>query len=135
MNRLLSVLFLCAAAASPLAAQQTLVNNTYDPKTGTRVVVTALISELPTSGYMPVRVSLRNGGKVDRTWSFRFKSFDHDYSDEGNEMRSDFSGGCKAGQVASYEFLVPLVTAFQQGFSPSTDLNLTVSKGPSRAII
>lgn len=125
MNRLLSVLFLCVA--TPLAAQETLVNNTYDPKTGTRVVVTALISKLPTSGYMPVRVSLRNGGKIDRTWSFRFRSFDYGYSDDGNEMRSDFSGSCNAGQVASYEFLVPLVTAFQQGFSPSTELELTVS--------
>lgn len=127
MSRLLSAFLLFVFGVAPLAAQVDLIDNTYDPTTKTRVVLTALVSELPTSGYLPVRVSLRNGGKIDRTWSFRFTSYDSGYADEPNEMRSDFTGRCAKGQSASYEFLVPLVTTFQQDYSPTTELDIQVS--------
>ena len=42
-------------------------------------------------------------------------------STSGNEMRSSFSAFCDAGQITSYEFLVPLVTAFQDDYDPSTE--------------
>ncbi len=127
MSRLLSAFLLLLLGAAPVTAQETIINNTYNPKTGTKAVVTALISELPTSGYLPIRVSLRNGGKIDRTWSFRFTSYDSGYAAEPNEMRSDFTGRCAKGQAASYEFLVPLVSTFQQDYSPTTELDIQVS--------
>jgi hypothetical protein len=127
MSRPLSLFLILLAGAAPLAAQKVLVDRIYDEKTGTRVLVTALTSELPTSGYLPVRVSLRNGGKIDRNWSFRFTSYDTSWADESNETRSDFSGSCPSGEATSFEFLVPLVTAFQQSFSASTELDLSVS--------
>ena len=91
MTRLLLVFLTLLAGVAPIAAQLSLVDRTYDAKTGTRCEVTALVSELPTSGYMPVRITLRNGGKIDRTWFFRFTSYDTGWADENNEMRSDFS--------------------------------------------
>jgi hypothetical protein len=122
-----ALLVLVCGSALPVVAQNTLANRTYDPKTNTKIAITALHSSLPSSGYMPVRVNLRNGTKLDRTWSFRFKSSDLGYSNEGNSVRSQFSAGCAAGQSLTFDFLVPLVTAFQEDYSPSTDLEVTAS--------
>lgn len=127
MIKLLFALLAVLCGTLSLSAQKTLLERTYDAKTGTRIIVTALISQLPSSGYLPVRVNLRNGGKIDRSWSFRFTSTDTGWARNGNELRSNFSAACPAGQTRSYEFLVPQVTTFQQGFSATSDLSLTVT--------
>ena len=121
------LLLLLLGVSQAVGAPNTLVNRIYDPKTKTRVTVTALIDQLPTSGYAPVRVFINNGTKIPRTWTFRFTSTDSGWSHEGNEVRSSFSAPCEAGQNKAYEFLVPLVTAFQQGYTSSADLDVSVS--------
>ena len=118
---------LVCGSALPATGQEPLVNRVYDPKTNTKVVVTALHGTLPATGYMPVRVTLFNGTKLDRTWTFRFVSSDLLWSNKGSLARSNFSARCETGQSVSFDFLVPLVTAFQEGYPPSTSLEVTVT--------
>ncbi|NNC87820.1 MAG: hypothetical protein HKN82_05080 [Akkermansiaceae bacterium] len=122
-----AILLLLLLAAGGALGQHRLVSHVYDPvKTRSEVRVTALFSEVPTSGYMPVRIYIKNATKIPRTWTFRFNSLDSGWRDEGNEMRSSFSAFCDAGEITSYEFLVPLVTAFQD-YNSATELTLGVS--------
>lgn len=107
-------------------AQRNLIDRTYDPKTKTRLSVDLLIGQLPTSGYAPVRVTINNGTKFDRTWTFRFTSSDSRYGNDGNEVRSNFSAPCAAGRGLAFEFLVPVVTTFQS-YSSSTTLEVVAS--------
>lgn len=124
MLRVITLLLVVTGLAS---AQRRLVTHVYDPaKTRSEIRVTALFSEVPPSGCMPVRVYIRNASPVPRTWTLRFVSSDSSWTG-GNEMRSTFSAFCEAGQTSIYEFLPPLVTAFQAGFNPSTSLTVNVS--------
>lgn len=91
-------------------AQYELYDTVYNPKTGTSLTVTAMSETIPSSGYLAVRVSARNGEKIPVSWSFNFTSKDHSW-DDCNELTSTFSLSCEAGRQKNIEFLVPLVTA------------------------
>lgn len=127
MRALLTAFLILAWGALSASAQNELINRTYDPKTNTKIVITALHGSLPATGYMPVRVTLHNGTPIKRRWTFRFTSSDLGYVNDGNEVRSNFSAECDAEQSLSFDFLVPLVTAFQMGYPTSTNLDVTVS--------
>lgn len=113
MNHWLALLlFTCALLSPDLNAQEVLLNREYNPKTGTSLTVTAMSSQLPSSGYMAIRVSARNGEKLPVNWSFHFTSKDHSW-DSSNQLSSTFSLSCASGKQKNVEFLVPVVTAIQ----------------------
>ena len=124
MNRsLLFTLLFSWLLGLTLTAQQELYDHTYNPKTGTSLTVTTMSSSLPSSGYMAVRVSARNGEKIPVSWNFNFTSSDHSYSNS-NELSSSFSLSCAAGKQKNVEFLVPLVTAIPSDSPLALEVNI-----------
>ena len=123
---LLGMLALLWAPAA--SAGHELINKVYDPlKTKTEIRVSALASELAPSGYMAVRVYIKNATKIPRTWRLDFTSTDSNYGSDGSEMSSDFTLSCPSKQVKTFELLVPLVTAFVSDYDNSTELIVRAS--------
>ena len=111
----------------PLAAEYLLYDNIYNPKTGTRLTLSAMSDALPSSGYFAVRVNAKNGEKIPTSWTFNFTSKDHSWGDSNN-LTSTFSLSCAPGRQKNVEFLVPVVTAIHSE-SP-LELRLDISARP-----
>jgi len=128
-RRLLATLLVWISLLSAAHAAHEIVNRTYDPKkTNSKIRITALVGKVPPSGYMPIRVHLRNNTKVSRSWSLNFTSTDTSYNDSGNEMRSDYDLPCEAKQSMVYDLLVPLTTSFMNDYgSSTTELRVSAS--------
>ncbi|MBK1834120.1 hypothetical protein [Roseibacillus ishigakijimensis] len=125
MPRFLLFLLAQLIVLASATAQYQLYSSPADPKHGSKMTVTAMSSILPTSGYLPVRVEIRNGDpQNDRNWSFHFTSKDHSW-DAGNHLSSTFSASCPAGKQRSVEFLVPMVTVLQEEGRLSLELRIT----------
>ncbi|GHC49290.1 hypothetical protein [Roseibacillus persicicus] len=125
MNRALALFLLVCCSTLPfLSAQHVFYDHEYNPKTGTSLKMTAMSSTLPSSGYMAVRVTARNGEKIPVSWSFGFTSSDHDYA-ESNQLSSSFSLSCPPDQQKNVEFLVPLVTAIQDDSPLSLEVSIS----------
>ncbi len=126
-------LLLCILAL-PLAAQNVLLDQRYNAERETSIRVPALASQLPTSGYLPVRVEIQNDEKSDLTWDLNTKSSIQDYTNSGgSELNSSHRLACPAGETRSFGLSLPLLTDFPSITSgsynmPST-LNLTVNPG------
>lgn len=126
MTRSLVFLALLLTFTCHLCGQNTLYDVTYN-QNGSRLVVTAMSSTVPASGYLAVRVEARNGEKVPITWRFDFKSKDQPWDTGSNELSSDFSLSCATGEAKTVEFLVPLVTYFKSGSEATLELQITAS--------
>lgn len=108
-----AVLAAVLAWASQVAVgQQQLLQKNYDTQGATRLEVRSVFSTGVCRGYLPVRVTIRNGTVLDRSWSLDFS-----YSGGWNEMayRSRFSVAAGAGQEVVRELLVPVPTAASGG--------------------
>ncbi len=132
-DRLLVLLTLTLLGAVVAEAQlpRAVIKELYSPtKSKTELRVAPLLDQLPSSGYTTVRVSIVNDGKIHRTWNFEFNSSDANYTNEGNELRSTYTVSCQPKKSTEVDLLVPLVTAFQAGFSTTTTLTINV-KAPT----
>lgn len=103
-----------ATAGGPPRAwgQETLLQRHYDPEGKTRIEVIGVFSSSLPRGYLPVRVTLRNGTLIDRRWdlSFRFAGGRDDFA-----FRSAFTVAAAAGEETLHELLVPLPTTVGAG--------------------
>ncbi len=60
---LTALLVLLLVTSMGLQAQSELINHSYDDKNKTTVKLLPLLGMLPSSGYMPFRLTLKNGTK------------------------------------------------------------------------
>ena len=114
---------------SNVQAQNQIIRNVYDTKTNTWVQVTALFGKLPSYGYIPIRVEIRNGTEIDRELNLDFVSRDQASfgSETGSQMSSSFQCSCAAGQRETYDFIVPLTTIFQtSSYGTDSELNMNL---------
>ena len=109
-----------------------LLHEEYDPA-GTRMEVVPLVSQLPASGYLPVRIRLHNGSTVPRSWSFDFLSGSIDFTGDGNELRARHRLECPPGRSLTQDVLIPLVTAFPSRRGHTPDLKGNSWAAPLRA--
>ncbi len=100
----------------PLTGQEILLNKEYNAKTGTSLRMTAMSNMLPSSGYLSIRVNVRNGEKIRHIWNFNFTSQDQHWGDY-NSLASSFTLTCDPGKQRNVEFLIPLVTAINDDSS------------------
>jgi len=130
-NRILILLSLAALDAllqvANAQASQALIRETYNAK-GQPVIsleVTPLLTQLPSSGYFPLRVKITNDSKTSRTWMFGFTSRDFNPGGEGNELKSEFSVRCDSRAVAEVDLLVPLISVFLEEGSIELDIEVS----------
>lgn len=126
MIRLLAFLALLLAWTGPLFGQNPLYDVIYNKK-NSRLAVTAMSSTVPTSGFLAVRVEAQNNETVPITWRFNFTSKDVQWASDGNRLSSQFSLTCLAGEGKTVEFMVPLVTHFQNHGEPTVEVEILAS--------
>lgn len=97
--------FLTAATSF---AQENLFIHVPDPRSDTRVEVTALFSRASPDGYLPLRVTVVNKGTRDLNLNFACRSADSGWGNSGSEMSSSFSLAAAAEKTTEFDRLVPL---------------------------
>ncbi|BDS06395.1 hypothetical protein NT6N_14350 [Oceaniferula spumae] len=125
-----AALLLTLLGAGRLSAQYQLTRQVYETKTNTWVQVTSLFGKLPAYGYVPIRVEINNGTKVDRDLSLEFTSKDLSAfgTETGSRMSSSFECSCEAGKRETFDFLVPVTTVFQtSGYGSGSELRMNIS--------
>ena len=55
-------------------AQSYLLDESYDKQNTVTAKLLPLVGQLPTSGYMPFRLILKNGSKSEKNWELSFTS-------------------------------------------------------------
>lgn len=124
--RVLALGFLLAALASPAAGQELMFRHVTDAKSNTFVEVNSMFGKLPATGFAPVRVTIANRTKRDRTISLGFRSSDGFYGRGGSEMRSHFKLTAAAGRTELIDLLVPLTTALSSTHGGQMSLRVTM---------
>ncbi|MGJ8672861.1 hypothetical protein [Rubritalea sp.] len=124
---------------SQLWAQYTISDHEY-PKGIASIRVESLYGTVPNRGFLPIEVELTNNSSVSRSWMLGFNSSDGSSprwgfgNNQDNTMVSNYLLDCPAGEVKTYQLLVPIVTMFESihGGSDPSELELHVevnSKG------
>ncbi len=130
--RQLSLLFLLFTlwSSSTSQAQEHLWTEVYDAKDLTQVKATALFNRLPTSGYLPVRIELTNGQLKDLNWKLYCKSTDSRWKEE-SLYSSNYAFTCPAGETATYEIYVPVITPYLNssggGYGRKANIHFTMT--------
>jgi hypothetical protein len=101
MRRLLP---LCLLLLHPLAhgAGGFSHNVTMDPETRDSIQVSSMMDNLPTAGFMPLKVRIDNRSTADRSWSLR------PILQQNEWILSSWTFPVKAGSMTEFEILVPL---------------------------
>ncbi len=102
-------------------AQKTLINHTHKNLRTTSIKVESIFEHAFSHGYMPVRVTIRNGTKEDRNWNIAFNYGGGYYNSFG--YSSSFTRSARANSEAVHEILVPVPTAIEN----SNYRNLVIS--------
>lgn len=126
MIRQLAILALLISVTQPLLGQNTFYNTTYNNE-GSRLAMTSMTSEVPSSGYLAVRVEAVNREKVPVNWRFDFTSKDRPWTTNRNELSSSFSLSCDGGESKTVEFLVPLVSCVADYGEPTLEVDITAT--------
>ncbi|MDA7672987.1 hypothetical protein N8615_01190 [Verrucomicrobiales bacterium] len=92
-------------------AQKTLLNHTYKKAGNTRIKVESVFDTAMPKGYMPVRVTIRNGTSADRTWRL---SFTDSAGYNAFSTDSTFNLETRSNSEAVHDILVPLPSAIDQ---------------------
>ena len=114
-------------------AQNHLFNESYDDKSTITAKLLPLVGKPPTSGYMPFRLTLKNGSKTDRNWTLEFTSEsedDYGYYRNRNQtptLSSNFQYNCPPESTKTYDIMVPLVTAIASSHHDVVTSNLSVN--------
>jgi len=128
---------LCSVLLSGIAvAQAPLINTNYDKEGKTTAKVTALFSRLPTSGYMPLRLEVKNAQKTERTYKIKCVSnsaADNYSGDDTSKMESEFEYSCPAGTSKTFDIIVPIATSipYSGADTITSSLEVTLSSGGS----
>ena len=134
------IAFLCISNAS-LHAQNELLNESYDKKNKTTAKLRPLVGAPPSSGYMPLRLTLKNGTKSEKNWKLAFNSkserdYFHYYSgrDDYPTLTSTFSYTCPPESSKTYDILVPVVTTTPNSRNDfaNSSLNVEMSMGGNK---
>ena len=129
---LTALLVLLLVTSMGLQAQSELINHSYDDKNKTTVKLLPLLGMLPSSGYMPFRLTLKNGTKQDKNWSLKFKSEsrdDYHYYRRNRDhpsLATEFSYSCPAGSTKTYDVIVPVITTIPTAYTNLATSNLTI---------
>ncbi len=125
MIRSLFALFLTLLGVS---AQETMIRETFDPKTDTHVEVTALFTKPAPAGYFPVRVKIANNLKNDRSIRLSFDSR-AGYYGSGLTTSSSFSFTAPAGKTVTTDIVVPTAPVGGSGDACTITVNMSGSLG------
>ncbi|MDG2124947.1 MAG: hypothetical protein P8J87_14695, partial [Verrucomicrobiales bacterium] len=124
---LLATLF----GAGTTHAQNNIGNTVLDNRNDTRIEIVSVFGDVPTHGYAPVRVSIKNGTTTDRTWTFSFSinsNTNHSYAPD--LFTSTFRLSADKQSQAVHDVLVPIPTLFTSGYSyGGPRLNVDISGG------
>ncbi len=104
-----------AAALGALLLPQAIAQSNvarFDFGTGTRSAaeVTSIFGRLPTHGFAPMRVRLRNDTAEDRDWTFRFSV----NTNSGDSFGSTFTLAAAKQAETVHDIVVPLPTQFER---------------------
>jgi len=125
---LLSVLL----SSITLQAQKPILNLSYDDENKTTAKLLPLIDSVPSCGYIPFRLILKNGTKSDLTWRLKFKSDSNDlYSHHSGaqdtpSVSSSFKYSCPPSSSKTYDILVPVVTTINNSHSDIASSSLSI---------
>jgi hypothetical protein len=128
LTALLLILFVTSAG---LHAQRELINHSYDKKNKTTAKLSPLVGSLPSSGYMPLRLTLKNGTKFEKEWTLDFNSESSgDYYGRRNSdhptLTSEFSYSCPPESTKTYDILVPVVTSMPRSHTDTATSTLSI---------
>ncbi len=132
MNRLIILFLSLSIFSTALYAQSDIIRKSYDDLNKTTVKLTPIIDGVPCSGYLPMRLTLKNGTPSEKIWTLNFRStfldnYSHRGNNEGTNLTSDFSYSCPPESSKTYDLLVPVVTVIESGHNPSeTSLTTTL---------
>lgn len=112
-------------------AQNSIGSTVLDNSNDTRIEIDSVFGDVPTHGYAPVRVSIKNGTTTDRTWTFSFRinsSNNHSYSPDLFTSTFRLSAGKQSQAV--HDILIPTPTLFYSGYSyGGPRLSVSISGG------
>ncbi|MFT5906170.1 MAG: hypothetical protein ACI9E1_001776 [Cryomorphaceae bacterium] len=129
---LTALLLLLFVTSTALQAQRELINHSYDKKNKITAKLSPLVGSLPSNGYMPMRLTLKNGTKFEKDWTLDFnsKSKDDYYHGRRNNdhptLTSKFSYNCPAESTKTYDILVPIVTAMPRSHTDTAAATLSI---------
>lgn len=129
---LTALLLLLFVTSTALQAQRELINHSYDKKNKITAKLSPLVGSLPSNGYMPMRLTLKNGTKFEKDWTLDFnsKSKDDYYHRRRNNdhptLTSKFSYNCPAESTKTYDILVPIVTAMPRSHTDTAAATLSI---------
>ncbi len=132
ITALLALLFVNSVILqAQLQAQHELINHSYDDKNKTTAKLLPLVGSLPSSGYMPFRLTLKNGTKFEKDWSLNFGSEgqNHYYYSGRNDhptLTSEFSYTCPPESTKTYDILVPIVTSIPHSHTDIATSSLSI---------
>lgn len=110
-------------------AQEQLLRNVYHAPSNTWVEVSCLLGKLPSYGYAPIRVTVKNGTDRDLKLRLDFSSSpdQYSYSLGNNNTSSHFSLVGRSGETNSYDLIVPVNTNTQTSrYNNGSNLDLTL---------
>jgi len=104
MRQLLALIFLLS---QPLAQAAGGFSHrvTMDPETRDAIQVSSMMDNLPTAGFMPLKVRIDNRSSSDRSWALRPAMSQNDW------IQASWTFPVKAGTSAEFDILVPLKTS------------------------
>lgn len=97
-----------------------------------KIQVESLFSTLPSSGYVPIRVTMANDSKKSHHWKLKFKSGEDAYFGVQNAVftNSEYQVFCQSGETNTVSLVVPVSTAHDRAFSAQGEsLQLEVING------
>lgn len=125
--------FFLIGCLGQLFAQYTISNHEYSEGNAS-IKVESMYGSIPTRGFLPIVVELKNNSSSLRSWYLDVNSMDGSSpqwgfgGDKDNTMMSSYLLDCPAGQSKSYQLLVPIVTMFESlwGGGDPNELELEV---------
>lgn len=134
LKKSITALLLLLISSSLLHAQNLLINESYDDKNKTTAKLLPLVGTLPSSGYVPLRLTLKNGTKSEKNWQLKFKSTSRSdryyYSSRENDfpsLTSEFSYSCPPQSSKTYDILVPVTSTITDTHTPQTNASLSIT--------
>ncbi len=101
---LLMFAFLCGAATLKGAGGYS-HRVPMDPESRDSIEVSSFMDNVPTAGFMPLRVTIDNRSTSDRSWRL------NPVMNQGDWVRAEWAFSVKAGSRADFEIFVPLKSA------------------------
>ncbi len=117
-------------------AQSPLIRKNYDKQGKTSAKLTALFNKIPQTGYMPIRLEVKNNQNSEKSWTIKCvsrneNSFYYRRNDENGGIESEFHYTCPAKSSKTFDFYVPVITAIPYSGSDTASSNLRITLSSS----